>query len=486
MARLIIVVDSLKDWGPYYPSDNVVSFEDYLKLRVPRGERVRLINLCRSYRYLSKGYYCALLAEARGHRVMPSVRTINELRQQERVPPALADLPEAMQRRLQECLAGQKRVTFTSFIGEAEEHLAALARHVFEQLALPLAEITLGHGRKWRIESIRPRSISSLDDAEQTRFAEALERFNQRVWRKPKTRRMRYSMAMLVNPQEQMPPSNSKALQKFIKIGARMGVEVEMIEKRDFRKLAEYDILFIRETTAIDHHTFRFARKAEAEGMVVIDDPTSIMRCTNKVFMADLFEVNNVPMPRTLILTRGHRAELEHAATILGFPLVLKVPDGAFSRGVIKVADEQELVRTSAALFRQSALLLAQEYLYTEFDWRIGVLRGKPLYACKYYMVRGHWQIYNHALRSVSGGWDTLPTHEVPKPVVQAALKAASLMGNGLYGVDVKSCGDRVAVVEVNDNPSIEADVEDGFLGDELYRLILGDLVERVEMGAVR
>src|SRR5690606_24145990 len=116
MSRLIIVVDSLKDCGPYYPSDNVMAFEDYLKLRTPRGERVRLINLCRSYRYLIKGYYCALLAEARDHRVTPSVSTINEMRQQKRISPALAVLPVAIQKRLKESLAGQTSVTFTAFL----------------------------------------------------------------------------------------------------------------------------------------------------------------------------------------------------------------------------------------------------------------------------------------------------------------------------------------------------------------------------------
>ena len=50
---------------------------------------------------------------------------------------------------------------------------------------------------------------------------------------------------------------------------------------------AEYDALFIRETTAINDHTYRFAKRAESEGMVVIDDPQSILRCTNKIFLAD-------------------------------------------------------------------------------------------------------------------------------------------------------------------------------------------------------
>ena len=32
----------------------------------------------------------------------------------------------------------------------------------------------------------------------------------------------------------------------------------------------------------------------------------------------------------------------------------------------------------------------------TDYDWRIGVLDGEPLFACKYKMARGHWQIIKH------------------------------------------------------------------------------------------
>ena len=63
-----------------------------------------------------------------------------------------------------------------------------------------------------------------------------------------------------------------------------MGLGVELIGKGDFDQLAEYDALWIRETTRIDHHTYRFAKRAEQEGMPVIDNTTSIVRCTNKVY----------------------------------------------------------------------------------------------------------------------------------------------------------------------------------------------------------
>ncbi|MGZ4957455.1 MAG: hypothetical protein ACXV8Q_20340 [Methylobacter sp.] len=39
------------------------------------------------------------------------------------------------------------------------------------------------------------------------------------------------------------------------------------------------------------------------------------------------------------------------------FPIVIKIPDGSFSRGVIKVQNRQELEVKVAELFKQSALL---------------------------------------------------------------------------------------------------------------------------------
>ena len=35
---------------------------------------LRIVNLCRSQKYLGEGYYCSLLAEARSHKIIPSVR----------------------------------------------------------------------------------------------------------------------------------------------------------------------------------------------------------------------------------------------------------------------------------------------------------------------------------------------------------------------------------------------------------------------------
>lgn len=256
----------------------------------------------------------------------------------------------------------------------------------------------------------------------------------------------------------------------------------ERITRKDYMRLAEFDALFIRQTTSVNHYTYQFAKKAESEGLVVIDDPTSILRCTNKVYLADLLNTHKIDTPKTRIVKQSSSKGLKELEQEIGFPMVLKIPDGSFSRGIVKVENQQALEAEAKILFEESALLLAQEFMYTEYDWRIGVINHKPLFACRYFMVSDHWQIYKHETDNTeSGGFDTLPSFEAPKAVIDIALKATKLIGNGFYGVDIKQSGDRVVVIEVNDNPSIEHGVEDAYLGKQLYSEIIKDFIERIE-----
>ena len=76
--------------------------------------------------------------------------------------------------------------------------------------------------------------------------------------------------------------------------------------------------------------------------------------------------------------------------------MVLKIPDGSFSRGVYKCDDAAELKARIKELLQDSDLLIGQEFLPTSFDWRIGVLDGEAIFACKYHMVDEHWQVMKY------------------------------------------------------------------------------------------
>jgi glutathione synthase/RimK-type ligase-like ATP-grasp enzyme len=99
-------------------------------------------------------------------------------------------------------------------------------------------------------------------------------------------------------------------------------------------------------------------------------------------------------------------------------------------------------------------------------------------------MARKHWQIIHRdpEQKTVRAGkWDTLPVEQAPTQVVRTAVKAATLYGDALYGVDLKEDERGVCVIEVNENPSIDAGVEDQVLKDELYLRIMRWFMGRVE-----
>lgn len=59
---------------------------------------VKVFNLCRSYRYQSNGYYVSLLAEARGHKPLPNVATILDLKSQTVIRIASDELDDIIQK----------------------------------------------------------------------------------------------------------------------------------------------------------------------------------------------------------------------------------------------------------------------------------------------------------------------------------------------------------------------------------------------------
>lgn len=486
MSTHTIVVENRKDWQAHFPEAHIVEVKEYLaNPEYLKSKNEKVINLCRSYRYLSLGYYCSLLAEARWHRVIPSVKTISDLSSKSVYSLNFGDLEILIKKGFRGHNDQWPGATFQFliFFGRCElPNLQDVARQIFDQFPCPLLKVELKRRETWQIDSIKAVTLNTLTDPQHGFFIETLNSHLGKRWREPRASKVsRCDIAVLRNPAEKLPPSNAKALQRLIKVGKRLNVDVDLIEKKDYPRLGEYDALFIRETTQVDHYTYRFAKKAESEGMAVIDDPDSILKCSNKVFLAELMKAHNIPTPKTLVLRKGKASILEGN---MSYPCVIKIPDGSFSRGVFKAESYPDAKHIAERLFKESDLILAQEFLYTEFDWRIGILNRKPLFACQYFMPEKHWQIVKHESSGAytEGGAKTWSVEEVPDFIIKTALKAANAIGNGFYGVDLKQKGTAVYVIEVNDNPNVDTGVEDKVLGDALYQQIIEELVRRVEL----
>jgi len=486
-ARAVVVVTDPSDWPGSFalPSDvRVVSAKEYLTEPTWAERRgVRIINLCRSFRYQRSGYYVSMLALARGHRPMPTLEAIQDVKSKTVVRLIGDELAEVMDEALADVASGELVLHLYFGVDMLGRH-PTLCRALFARAPLPLLRAVLRRSdrdQRWSLASLGPLPLEQVPVEHGASLEQALEAFLKRRQTVVRSDVSRYDLAILVDPRESHPPSDAGALAAFAAAGQAEGFAVEFVGKEDYSRVAEFDAFFIRETTAVNHRTFRFAQRASKEGLEVIDDPQSILRCTNKVFLAEALVQRGIRAPRTVIAHRGNLAQVHEA---VGFPCVLKQPDSSFSQGVVKVSDEAEFERATRDLLRRSELVVAQAFMPTDFDWRIGLLGGEPLYACKYFMARRHWQIIKRDDASgeiEDGAVEAVALGDVPSAVLTAATRAGAIMGRSLYGVDLKETPEGVFVIEVNDNPSIDAGYEDALLGATLYQAVMREFRRRLD-----
>jgi len=479
-VNTLIVVDDPADWPLGETGPTVVPARSYLTDPAYGEDRsAQVFNLCQSFHYQKLGYYVSLLAEARGHKPWPPAGTIEDLQSRNLVQVLTSDLAELVDQTLAPLKSDQFELSVYFGLNVAQRY-NVLAGQLFKLLQVPLlrAFFERDDGR-WQTRSIELIGIRDIpQDHRQVAFDAAAQHFAGRA--RPKSNTRRFHLAILHNPEDENQPSNAKALRKFATAATALGMRAEFILPTDFARLPEFDALFIRDTTFVHHYTYRFARRAKAEGLVVIDDPDSILKCNNKVYLAELLAHHNLPAPRTLLI---HRGNIDQIVPLLALPCVLKQPDSSFSVGVDKVDDERALRAKVAELLDKSDLIVAQEWLPTEFDWRVGILDGRVIFVCKYYMAQGHWQIIDHSREEgrSEGPTEALAVGQAPEEVVTLALQAANLIGDGFYGVDIKQAGNRYCIIEINDNPNVDAGNEDGVLKDALYREVMGVFLRRLE-----
>ncbi len=480
MSKLIIT-ERPEKWQIDIADVHIVTPTEYFKNpKYQEAGTFKVVNLCKSYQYQSLGYYVSLLAEARGHKVLPKVATLQEFR----FPSIMREDAEGFDEMIQKVFSTQATTKIEidiCFGFTKEKEFNKIGLLLFNLYEVPLLRsVFVMKEKKWMLQSLKPLNLRDLSSEERLAVNTPLGFYLMGKQVVRNYTRKKFDLAIMVNPLETTPPSDARALQKFVKAADKVGFNTEIITKNDYAKLIQFDALFIRETTNVNHYTFRFAKKAENEGLVVIDDPESILKCTNKVYLSELLNTNNIAAPKTKII---QKVSSQEDLAEFQYPFILKQPDGSFSKGVKKVEDAKELNIVLKDLFLKSDLLIAQEFFPTEFDWRVGIMDGKTLYVCKYFMAPKHWQVmdWNSSGKlNTYGDVETIAVADAPKGLIEIAEKAAGLIGTGLYGVDVKERDGKFYIIEVNDNPSIDDGTEDRVIKSELYTSIMQSIMNRL------
>ena len=487
--KTLVVTDLRQEWLSAIPDAAVLTARSYLaESEGATGAGARVLNLCRTGRYQGRGYYVSLLAEARGHGPLPDVKTIEDLKSEAYVRELSARLAPVVRDTFQH--DESDRFELDAYLGmdPAQRH-QPLADDLFASVRAPLLRaLFVRAAGSWRLDAVRAIGLADIPPQHRAFLLDAAKAFVAKA-PQPRTRRAgegRPRLAILRDPKEPHKPSNDEALERLVRAAPLVGLEAELIGPDALERLREFDALFNRASPEVDGITYEFVRRAESLGMPVVDDPESILKCLNKVYMHELMARHRIPQPRTLIV---HRGNVDEVAATLGFPCVLKLPDSGFGLDVMKIESEEDLRQTAQRFFEVSELIVAQEWLPTGFDWRVGVYDRRPLFVAKYFMAPGHWKVNRVAegQKLIEGKTVAMSVGEAPEQVINLAVRAANLIGRGLYGVDLKQVEDRVYLIEVNCNPNIDAGNEDQVLGDALYREVVGVFARRIaERGGER
>ena len=480
----LIVTEHKQDWPFEIPGAAVLTARHYLAEPESGIEpTVRVLNLCRTGRYQGRGYYVSLVAEARGQHPLPEVKTVEDLKSRAFVRALAAQLEPLVRETLHH--DESDRFELDVYLGSdpAQCH-QALAERLFANVRAPLLRaLFVRAAGRWQLDAVQAISVADIPAQHRAFLLEAAKAFvTGTAPAKPKRNgngNGRPRLAILWDPNEPHKPSNEEALHRLVRIAPLVGLEAELIELDALERLPEFDALFNRASPEADGITYEFVRRAESLGMPVIDDPESILKCTNKVYMHELMNRHGIATPRTVTVHRGNVGDV---ASTLGLPCVLKLPDSGFGLDVVKIESEDGLRQQAERFFNVSELFVAQEWLPTGFDWRVGVYDRRPLFVAKYFMAPGHWKVnqVGEGEKLIEGKTEAMAIGEAPEAVIDMAVRAANLIGRGLYGVDLKQVEDRIYLIEVNCNPNIDAGNEDQVLGEALYREVVGVFARRI------
>lgn len=271
------------------------------------------------------------------------------------------------------------------------------------------------------------------------------------------------------------------ALTNFRLAAFELDHQLDFLFKSELKYLRNYDAVLIRALTDPLNTSYVVARLAEIAGLRVLDTSESIRICCDKVNMYARLLKHDVPLPETIFLdvdevTQDNARELFET---MGIPLVLKAPNSSFSAYVDKVSTPEAFVKVGKRFLRRADRIVVQQYLPSEFDWRVVTLGGRVLAVVKYVFAQDKWKLME---RGDHGEWSQtvgVERSEADPRLLEVALQASNAIGSSLYGVDIKEVGGDYYVIEVNDNPNIDAGHEDQ-ANPEIYSDIIRYLAEGV------
>ena len=210
-------------------------------------------------------------------------------------------------------------------------------------------------------------------------------------------------------------------------------------------------ICFTRAGVLEDETGLALLSTFENAGAFMINTRNGMLTCDNKMSAYISFERDNIPTPRTALIS--NEKGLIHAHEKLGgkYPVIMKTLTGTQGIGVSVVESEKSMVSVAQSLWKFGAALLLQEFLKFDFDIRTIVVDGRILASTKRISAKKDFRSNRHREA-------TTEPYKLSDEERIVVLQAARSVGAYMVGVDHAIVNNQLYVLECNGSPGVGSD----------------------------
>lgn len=244
----------------------------------------------------------------------------------------------------------------------------------------------------------------------------------------------------------------------IIEVARRFHVDVEIVDTSpiffditEFSRKRFNDIDVFLQRCVSTLRGLYITKILEEYGFNVVTNFESSLRCIDKIQCSIALAKNGIPTPKTLI-SFTEEAGLK-ALEDLGYPAIVKPVLGSWARLVAKINDKD----AAKSIFEDRRMMGAWYSIYylqryvnkPNRDIRSTVIGDKVVAAIYRVNENGDWRT-----NTARGG--RAVTCEITPRIEELSLKAASAMGEGIFGVDLMEENNDYLVHEVNHSPEFK------------------------------
>ena len=207
-------------------------------------------------------------------------------------------------------------------------------------------------------------------------------------------------------------------------------------------------ICFARAGVLEDETGLALLSTFENAGAFMINTRNGMLTCDNKMSAYIAFERDNIPTPRTAMISNEKSLMDAHKRIGGKYPVVMKTLTGTQGIGVSLIESEKSLVSVAQSLWKFNAALLIQEYMEFDFDIRTIVIDGRVLASTKRISAKKDFRSNKHREAKTE-------PYELSDDERKVVLDAARSTGAFMVGVDHAIVNDNYYVLECNGSPGI-------------------------------